>query len=231
MATKIYEQGYISLIDGTEIKLAPLKIKYLRDFMEVFGLVEFTKNDSQAISVLAECATICMQQFYPKIKSREDLEDVVDLQTVYKILDICAGIRINKETEDIENQAKKESFEKNSWKDLDLATLEAEAFLVGAWKNFEELEMSITMSELLAIIERGRELDYEEKKFLAAIQGVDLDKHSGRSNNAWEEMKARVFSGGKTDDPNDIISYQGAKAAKNGFGVGMGLGYEDFRKK
>lgn len=231
MATRIYEYGSIELIDGTEIILAPLKIKYLRDFMDIFGLIEFTKNDDQAIAVLTECATVCMQQFYPQIKNREELEDSVDLPTVYRILDICAGIKINEEKEEIDAQAKQESVEKNSWKELDLAALEAEAFLVGAWENFETLELSITMAELLAIIERGRELDYQEKKFLAAIQGVDLDKQSGRSSNAWEEMKARVFSGGKTNNPNDILSYQGVKAQQNGFGIGMGLGYEDLRNK
>ena len=230
MATRIYEYGNIELIDGTKIKLSPLKIAYLREFMDVFGLIEFTKNDYQAIAVLAECATVCMKQFYPKIKNREELEELVDLPTVYEILDICAGIKINDQKEEINEQAKQESSERNSWKDLDLAALEAEVFLLGAWENFEALEFSITMAELLAIIERGRELDYQEKKFLAAIQGVDLDKQSGRNSNAWEEMKARVFSGGQTDNPNDILSYQGVKAQQNGFGIGMGLGYEDLRK-
>jgi len=44
-------------------------------------------------------------------------------------------------------------------------------------------------------------------------------------------MKARVFSKGKTSDPNDITSFQGTKASQAGFGLGMGLGYEDLTKK
>jgi hypothetical protein len=44
-------------------------------------------------------------------------------------------------------------------------------------------------------------------------------------------MKARVFSKGKTDNPNDIVSFQGTKAAQAGFGIGMGMGYEDLTKK
>jgi len=44
-------------------------------------------------------------------------------------------------------------------------------------------------------------------------------------------MKARVFSGGKTEDPNDILSFQGVKAQQNGFGIGLGISYEDQRKK
>jgi hypothetical protein len=113
-----------------------------------------------------------------------------------------------------------------------LAELEAEVFLLGIWKDYEQLESSLSMPELLATLASKRELDYQEKKFLAAIQGVDLDKQSGKNQaNAWEEMKARVFSGNKTNDPNDIVSFQGAKAAKAGFGVGSGLGYQDLTKK
>jgi hypothetical protein len=56
------------------------------------------------------------------------------------------------------------------------------------------------------------------------MQGVDLDE--GKKSNAWEEMKARVFSGGQSSDPNDIVALQGQNAANAGFGIGMGLTYE-----
>jgi hypothetical protein len=46
----------------------------------------------------------------------------------------------------------------------------------------------------------------------------------------WEAMKARVFSGGKTSDGNDVLSLQGPKAKQLGFGIGMGLDYEDLTK-
>jgi translation initiation factor 1 (eIF-1/SUI1) len=84
----------------------------------------------------------------------------------------------------------------------------------------------------MATLEVSRELDYSEKKFMAAIQGVDLDKESGkdRGQQEWEDMKARVFSGGQTNDSNDVLSLQGPKAQKMGFGIGMGLDYEDLTK-
>jgi hypothetical protein len=86
------------------------------------------------------------------------------------------------------------------------------------------------MPELRALLDSKRERDYQEKKFAAALQGVDLDEQSGRKEeDPWEAMKARVFSGGKTSDSNDILAYQGANASKAGFGIGMGLGYEDLR--
>lgn len=225
MATNVYDSDRVYLIDGSEVFLEPLKIKFLKEFMNVFNLIKFANTDEQSVTVLSECATICMRQNYPIIQTREDLEDVADLPTIYKVLEICAGIRINHEKDNIEEQAKEQK-DKNSWDDLDLASLEAEVFLVGAWKNFDELEISLNMSELIAILEKTRELDYNEKKFLAAMQGVDLDKESGNKQDEWEKMKARVFSGNSTDNPDDILSLQGVNAQKAGFGIGMGLSYE-----
>jgi hypothetical protein len=90
------------------------------------------------------------------------------------------------------------------------------------------MENSISMPELTALLVAKREEDYNEKKFLAAMQGVDLDKESGASQGQkeWEDMKARVFSQGKTQDSNDVVSLQGFNADKAGFGIGQGLEYE-----
>ena len=83
------------------------------------------------------------------------------------------------------------------------------------------------MPELSAILVAKYEKDQSDRRFFAAIQGVDLDKESGTQNTqkAWEDMKARVFSGGSAQDSNDVTSLQGINAQKAGFGVGMGLEY------
>jgi hypothetical protein len=86
------------------------------------------------------------------------------------------------------------------------------------------MEESISMPELVAILEAKNKEDYESKKFMAALQGVNLD--SGSSENKWEEMKARVYSNGSTSNPNDILALQGAAAKRAGFGIGEGLEYE-----
>lgn len=83
------------------------------------------------------------------------------------------------------------------------------------------------MPELTAILVAKRESDYEHRKFLAAIQGIDLDKESKGTANAWEDMKARVFSGGGAQSSTDILAMQGINAQKAGFGIGMGLDYSD----
>jgi hypothetical protein len=228
MATTIYKSEIIYLFDGTELEIVPLKIKYLREFMQAFENVKVTKNDDEAIAALVECVRVCMKQYYPSISGTvEDIEDSIDMPTIYKVLDVSAGIKINKKSEEpVKDQAVESG---STWNDLDLAKLESEVFLLGIWKDYQELELSLSMPELMATLEVSRELDYAEKKFMAAIQGVDLDKESGKSKGQqeWEDMKARVFSGGQTSDANDILSFQGPKAQKAGFGIGMGLDYEN----
>lgn len=228
MATNIYQTKTVYLLDNTELEIIPLKIKYLRDFMEYFKNIRLSKNDEESIQVLIQCTRVCMKQYYPQLsKSIEDIEENIDLPTIYDILDIAAGIKINQNSQEpVTSQAQESG---STWDDLDLAKIESEVFLLGIWKDYHELESSMSMPELIATLSSQRELAYEEKKFLAAIQGVDLDDKSGKGQNEWEALKARVFSGGATSDGNDVLSLQGPKAQQLGFGIGMGLDYEDSR--
>ena len=227
MATEVYTKGNIYLIDGTELEIIPLKIKYLREFMVEFEGVKNASDDDSAIEVLVKCVGICMKQYYPEISNA--VEDHLDLPTIYKVIDVAAGIKINKKLEEpVVEQAKSSGM---TWDDLDLAKLEAEVFILGIWKDYQELEESLSMPELMVTLASKRELDYEEKKFLAAIQGVDLDgaTNPDKGQKEWEDMKARVFSKGATSDSNDVLSLQGQNARKVGFGIGMGLDYSDER--
>jgi hypothetical protein len=225
MATSVYDKKEFSLVNGTKVVASPLKIKYLREFLEIFDTIKDAKTDDDSISVLVNCALIAMKQYVPYIKTVDDLEDSLDLPTIYEVLDIAAGIKINQKSEDtVKSQAVDSG---SSWDTLDLAKLESEAFLIGIWKDYEELEESMSMPELTATIKIKRELDYSDKKFAAAMQGVDLDKNSG-NNNEWEDMKARVFSKGSATSGNDILALQGKNAEKAGFGIGMGLDYESY---
>jgi len=225
MATTVYSTKNIPLMDGSELYVTPLKIKYLRQFMIDFDKVKSAYTDADAIYMILLCVLSMMKQFRPEITTAEQLEDLVDLPTMYEILDVAAGIKMaNSEKDTPVNQQAEKS--ESSWDTLDLAKLESEAFLLGIWKDFEELETSLSMPELTAVLSAKREESYEDKKFSAAIQGVDIEKNK-KDSNAWEEMKARVFSGGKAQDGNDILAFQGANAQKAGFGIGLGLAYED----
>jgi len=81
------------------------------------------------------------------------------------------------------------------------------------------------MPEVVAILEAKREQDHINRKFTAALQGVDIDKNNS-TGDEWEKLKAKVYSKGKTSNPRDILSLQGDAAKRAGFGIGMGLDYE-----
>jgi hypothetical protein len=232
MATQIYSYDYIYLIDGTQIEISPLKIKYLRRFMEFFNKIKDAENEIESLSWLSLCGIVACQQFYPEIKTIEDLEEMIDLPNLYKLVNTAGTLKIEQDSDKtLKEQASNKESSGQTWDDLDLARLEAELFLLGIWKDYEELEKNISMPELLATLSSLRDLDYQEKKFLAAIQGVDLDKESGkeRGQKEWEDLKARVFSKGQATDSNDVLALQGQNAKKAGFGIGMGLEYEDAR--
>jgi hypothetical protein len=230
MPTTIYDSTIIYTIDGLEIEISPLKIKYLKEFMEIFQSVKESQTNDESLQHLVKCCLVAMKQYLPKIKTVEDFEDTFDIKTLYTILDIGAGVKLNQENveqEPLSNQAEQES---SNWDTLDLAKLESEVFLLGIWKDYHQLETSLSMPELMATLASKRESDYQEKKFLAAMQGVDLDEANGvKEEDPWEAMKARVAakeSGIGNGNPNDITAMQGVAAQQAGFGIGMGLDYE-----
>lgn len=230
MSTKVYETKHIELINGTALLIGPLKIFYLRQFMDKFDELENKGNDD-GLDILLECATIAMQQYYPVIKSKEDLEDNIDINNMYKLIEYCSGIKIKKDENEPEiNPIENESKDKNTWETMDLAKLESEVFLLGIWKDYEELEKSLSLPELFATLESKRDSDYQDKKFTASLKGIDLDEASGKvEEDPWEAMQARVeakLSGIGNGNPNDITALQGVKAQQLGFGIGMGLDYE-----
>lgn len=63
----------------------------------------------------------------------------------------------------------------------------------------------------------------EKRKFLAAIQGVDLDANEEETS-SFEDVKRRAL--GITADATDVVSLQGQFASEAGFGIGAGLGYK-----
>jgi len=64
----------------------------------------------------------------------------------------------------------------------------------------------------------------EKRKFLASIQGVDLDESSNNEEgSSFEDIKRRAL--GINASADDVVSLQGSFAAEAGFGIGAGLGY------
>lgn len=103
MATTVKEETTVTLIDGTEITVRPLKISLLRQFTAKFAtLQDVAEDNDKSMDVLMECVQIALQQYKPELAADEKaLEDNLDLPTVYKIVEEASGVKLS----DVTNMA------------------------------------------------------------------------------------------------------------------------------
>jgi hypothetical protein len=78
--------------------------------------------------------------------------------------------------------------------------------LLGHWKNYDELESNLSLDELMATLNASRDKEHRERKFLAAMQGVELEDSSKETEDVSTLMNSRV-------------------AKEEGFGFNEGLGF------
>jgi len=64
----------------------------------------------------------------------------------------------------------------------------------------------MSVEELMLTLKAISEKDARDKKFFAALQGVDLEENS-------------------SSEDDDIAKVTGFRAAQDGFGIGLGLGH------
>jgi hypothetical protein len=97
MATTVHEAHVIKLLDGTEITLKPLKISLLRKFMKKFeGIASVVDDNEKSIDLLMECVVIAMEQYAAGLNvDLTNLEENIDLPTVYKVVEVASGIPIS----------------------------------------------------------------------------------------------------------------------------------------
>jgi hypothetical protein len=86
----------VVLKDGSKIVCEPLKISLLRPFMKKFeGVAELADDNDKSITVLIECVQIAMKQYKPELaEDYANLEEILDLPTVYKIVEGASGIKL-----------------------------------------------------------------------------------------------------------------------------------------
>jgi hypothetical protein len=96
MATTVHESKELTLMDGTVIKVRPLKISLLRPFMTKFEKVaEVAEDNEKSMALLMECVQIAMEQYNPDLaKDINALEDILDLPTVYDIIEAASGVKL-----------------------------------------------------------------------------------------------------------------------------------------
>lgn len=64
----------------------------------------------------------------------------------------------------------------------------------------------------------------EKRKFLASIQGIDLEGGEQEESSSFEDVRRKAL--GINTDASDVVSLQGQFASEAGFGIGAGLGYK-----
>lgn len=98
------------LDDETKVTLRPLSIKRLREFMKEFNKiqkVEFKNDDveDEFMTILVNCAAIALKAqlteqtafLDDKKASRDAFEDLVDMNIVSKVNEVCGGINFDAE--------------------------------------------------------------------------------------------------------------------------------------
>lgn len=97
MSTTVNEEKTLTLVDGTVISVRPLRISLLREFMSKFeGVAAVADDNDKSMDLLIECVQIAMKQYKPELAAdAKALEDVLDLPTVYKIVEEAAGIKLS----------------------------------------------------------------------------------------------------------------------------------------
>jgi inhibitor of KinA sporulation pathway (predicted exonuclease) len=96
MATTVNEEKTVTLIDGTKIKVRPLKISLLRPFMKKFeGVAAVAEDNDKSMNILMECIQIAMKQYKPELaEDLAALEENMDLPTVYQIIEEASGVKL-----------------------------------------------------------------------------------------------------------------------------------------
>ena len=89
------EKKTVTLIDGTKIEVRPLKISLLRPFMNKFeDIAKVAEDNEKSMNLLMECVQIAMKQYKPELaEDRDQLEELLDLPTVYQIIDAASGFQ------------------------------------------------------------------------------------------------------------------------------------------
>jgi hypothetical protein len=93
VATTVFDVIKVRLDDGREIECKPLKIKYLREFMTTIkGLEDVVTDNVGSLDILINCCEIALKQYVKDGISREEMEDILDLPTMYRIVEGASGI-------------------------------------------------------------------------------------------------------------------------------------------
>ena len=94
LATTVYDTEEIVLQNGTKVTLKPLTIKQLRKFMVVVNKLQETSTEDESLNTLLEACAIALEKQLEDV-TIELLEDILDVPTINRILEVCGGIKMD----------------------------------------------------------------------------------------------------------------------------------------
>jgi hypothetical protein len=95
LATAVYDTVEVELQNGDKVTLKPLPILLLRSFMKEVGKLDNIKNEDEAIDIFVNACSIALSKSLPDlVQDREALEGALDVPTIWKILEVCGGIKM-----------------------------------------------------------------------------------------------------------------------------------------
>jgi phosphohistidine swiveling domain-containing protein len=96
LATTVYNVEEITLQNGVTVKLKPLTIKELRKFMVVIQKTADVTTEDETLTILIEACAVALEKQLPDlVKDVDSFEDVLDVPTINRILEICGGIKMD----------------------------------------------------------------------------------------------------------------------------------------
>ena len=96
LATTVYNVEEIQLQNGQTVKLKPLSIKELRKFMEAIQKTSNVTTEGETLTILIDACAIALEKQLPElVNDRDALEDVLDVPTMNRILEVCGGIKLD----------------------------------------------------------------------------------------------------------------------------------------
>lgn len=95
----IYEVQIVPLQDGTTVELKPASIKLLKAGNKVLERLGEAKTTDETLDILIDACIVLLKRQRPDLadpESGKDLaEDLFDLDTVYKVIEVFLGVKLN----------------------------------------------------------------------------------------------------------------------------------------
>jgi hypothetical protein len=94
----IYEVITVPLQDGTTVELKPASIKLLKAGQkELQKLGEIKESDAAdaTLDVLLDVCVTLLKKQRPELIDREVAEELFDLETIYKVIEVMLGVKLN----------------------------------------------------------------------------------------------------------------------------------------